>query len=67
MAQPNELYELHMAAGGLPDFVVHRAAAAAASRCLPAAYLHRRSVRDRPDHCCCCAVLCCVVLCAVRV
>lgn len=58
---PGEHYELHMAAGGLPDFVVPRAVVVpAASPCLLAAYLHRRSVRQSRGHCV-------RVLCAVRV
>lgn len=57
---PGEHYELHMAAGGLPDFVVPRAVVApAASPCLPAAYLHRRSVRQRRGHCVRACVVCC--------
>lgn len=59
---PGEHYELHMAAGGLPDFVVPRAVVApAASPCLLAAYLHRRSVRQRRGHCArvCACVVCC--------
>lgn len=56
---PGEHYELHMAAGGLPDFVVPRVVVApAASPCLLAAYLHRRSVRQRRGHCVRACVVC---------